>query len=575
MANYYCDHGAYPAYAAIPSGTFGANAQEGDGKATGLANPSVGKLLINAVAVAGNTITVGGVTLTAVASGASAVQFNVGATTSLQADNIATAINAATTAVSANVASGSPQLRNLMYARGPTAGAAANTVEIMTRCGSADFNNATNATYWTLATSGWGTPPTLTQWIGGTSGVWGYLFNTAAIWPSSIAVYTYGAYGSGASSQPMHGPATLDLFSDFINVRCRGVTITMPGSTSYTVGRDGANYVFDGGIGSVAAWNGDSGALTINNSGNFTRTIRSGVKMSERAEAYGKYVFGMDQLTSHHGTFNTVSSSCELTIDGVRVVVAGSFTGAVPTLFNVAGGSKCQFLRSKVELPLSYTTTHDFFTGFTSENNELTIDGCEFIFAAQAVPASSALVAITSSTAHQKAVIRNTKVTGLPSPMRLFTAAAANQDMVLTLIGDSCEGFDVSGTVVGLSGLGRNKPVEQQYMLLYNQGAKRGMTFECTEGYVQWWPGLDIPTFSALLPDGSAWALRWRWLSHLTNGISPSRPFTLWRTSQTVISSGKTTVTIELLLDPAYASAITKGHIGLDVGYISNVTSSL
>lgn len=570
MANYYLDHGAYPAYAAVPTWN---TAQDGDGKATGLATPAVASILLNAQPSAGNLLSICGVSFGATSGGTH--NYTIGGTLTATADNIAAAINAATTNVAAGVATGTPQVRNLLYARGPTNGAAANTVEIMTRVGSADFNNATNAANWAITQSGWGTAPTFTQWAGGASGVWGYLVNTASIWPSGVAAFGYGAWKTGANAQPLHGPSTLSVLADQIFVRTRGQTITVPVNTSVAMVRDGANYIYDDGAGTVAAWSGDTGALTLAMSASGSSSIQRtqvGVKVCERAMTYGRYVVQMDAGAGNTTWFSSPDNTGEYLAENIRFVSLGSYT-TTPSWVRIGSGSKATFRGCKLELPGNYTNVSTLVNIYASSNIELCFDGCELVFTGLLTSPTAPFISPGSST-NNKYVVRNCKVTGSPAPMKLFGLSSPTASTDFVLIGDSCEGFDVPATLCGFGALGKTTPVEQQYMLLYNIGAKQGYTFESSMGYVQWWSGQDYPTLSALLDDGDSWSLRYRWVSSTTAGISPARPFTIWRTSKRALSAGLQTVTIELLLDPSYAAAVTKSHLGVEVSYVSNVTSS-
>lgn len=577
MADYFCDPGAYPAYAAIPSGTFGANAQEGDGKATGLATPAVASFLINAVAAAGNTMAIAGVTLTAVASGATAAQFNVGASTTAQADNIATAINAATATVGATVATGTPQLRNLMYARGPSSGAPANTVEIMTRCGSSDFNHAGNFNM-ALASAGWSSAPTLTQFAGGASGVWGYLHNMSTIWPSGVAAGGYGVYKSGSNAQPLHGPATLSLFADQVFVSCNGQTLTTPSNPQYTINRDGLNLVYEDGSGAVAAWASRSGVLTYKivavGANQVYRKATGAIRVAERSMTYGRFVIEVDTgLTAGNSTgiFNADAIGAESYAENIRVILSNVSNGASQIVYSMINGGKLSAVNCRVEYPNNLIP--NFFSTNSSSGLEMTLEGCDFSWSGSPPTPTTPLLVVNSGVSDSKFVLRNCRAIGLPSAIKLFGATTPTQASTLLFLADSCEGFDVPATLIGFAAVGKTKPSDMQSMMLYNMGAKRGTTYETPEGYVQWWDGQDFPTYSAMLPDGSAWALRFRWLSSLTAAISPARPFVIWRSSKTVVSASKQTVKFEMLVDPTYASEISKSHIGLTVGYISNVTS--
>lgn len=577
MANYFCDPGAYPAYSAIPSGTFGSNAQEGDGKATGLATPAVASILVNAVATAGNTLAIAGVTLTAVASGATATQFNVGATTSIQADNIATAINAATATVGATVATGTPQLRNLMYARGPSSGAPADTVEIMTRCGSADFNHASNSNM-ALASSGWSSAPTLTQFVGGVSGVWGYLHNMSAIWPSAVTAGGYGVYKSGSNAQPLHGPATLSLFADQVFVSCNGQMLTTPNNPSYTINRDGLNLVYEDGSGAVPAWSGRSGVLTYKlvtlGANTVSRKATGTVRIAERAMTYGRFVIEVDMgltVGAAFGLFNADATGAETYAENIKIIFSNISTATSNIVYAATNGGKLGIVNCTITYPNNLIP--NFFTTNGNSGNEMVLEGCDFVWTGSPPTPTTPLLVVASGATDSKFVFRNCRAIGLPSAIKLFGANSPTQSSTLLFLGDSCEGFDVPATLIGFAAIGKVKPSEMQSMMLYNMGAKRGTTYETPEGYVQWWDGQDFPTSSAMLPDGSPWALRFRWLSSITTAISPARPFVIWRSSKTVVSTGKQTVRFEMLVDPSYASLITKGHLGITVGYISNVTS--
>ena len=165
--------------------------QEGDGNATTAATvASAGSILLNAQPSAGNLLTICGVTFGATSGGT--INYAIGGTLTATVDNIVAAINAATTTVAANVAAGTPQIRNLMVARN----VAGTTVDIMMRIGSTSLNHATNANV-AISSTGWGTAPTITQFVNGTSGAFGYLHNgIGTIWPSAVALGQYGVWAA-------------------------------------------------------------------------------------------------------------------------------------------------------------------------------------------------------------------------------------------------------------------------------------------------------------------------------------------------------------------------------------------
>lgn len=247
MADGFVDHGAY-ASALGTTPTWGVP-QEGDGSSKDAATTAaIASVLFGSVPTSG-TISVCGVSIstTGVLSAGS-----VGAA----ADALAANINAATTTVGASVAVGTPQLRNLVFARGPSGGAPAGTCEIMMRVGSATLNHASNANVAIAQTLS--PAATLTQFAGGSGGCWGWLVNPAAIGvSSSIAVRTYGML----VSKPMVWTFTPTQL-DFIWARTQnGKTITLPAGQHIDRGNVGfpLNLIFD----TNTKWTGDSGAGVV------------------------------------------------------------------------------------------------------------------------------------------------------------------------------------------------------------------------------------------------------------------------------------------------------------------------
>lgn len=161
-----------------PNGAFWGVPQDGDGLAK---DPSTASAVAQIVftGTPTGTISVCGVT----------VSPTWGATADSAANGLATAINAATSAVTAGGFSLSPQLRNAVWARGPASGAPSGTCQIMTRAGSALFNGQTAIAH-TLTNVNAGASSL--AFSGGVSGCWGWLFNPAKLWPSALAEMSYG-----------------------------------------------------------------------------------------------------------------------------------------------------------------------------------------------------------------------------------------------------------------------------------------------------------------------------------------------------------------------------------------------
>ena len=194
MADKYLDHGAYGASNRLGLDTpaWGVP-QEGDGTAKTVAAASgTASISFSAVPTSG-TFSVCGVTIstTGVLNAASV---------DAAANTLATNINATTTAVAAGVSANLPQLRNLVYARGPSGGAPAGTCQIMMRVGSASLDYANNATC-LIATTANNVSSTATnhQFAGGSGGCWGWFWNETLLGvASSIAIGVYGPMSANA-----------------------------------------------------------------------------------------------------------------------------------------------------------------------------------------------------------------------------------------------------------------------------------------------------------------------------------------------------------------------------------------
>ena len=259
MAEYYLDHGAYgdgnnPIQTVPAWGV----AQDGDGLLPTLATPSTASIVFSAAPTSG-VISVSGVTVstTGVLNAASA---------DAAANALATNINATTTVVSGNGFASSQQLRNCVYARGPSGGAPAGTCEIMTRAGSANFNGlvAVASTFNNVSGS------SSLSWSGGVSGCWGTAWNwfvTTGV-SGSIANRAYGAFARTV----LVGPAAINN-GDVLRVRTdRNVVFNVAASSGSGVfdkfgeSQSSGNPVtilFDNGT----AWADPNGVVKLSSSG--------------------------------------------------------------------------------------------------------------------------------------------------------------------------------------------------------------------------------------------------------------------------------------------------------------------
>lgn len=219
MGTKYCDHGAYGNYAAIP--TWGVP-QDGDGTVK-TASTAAALASIVFTGIPAGTISVCGVT----------VSPTWATSADVSANNLATAINAATGNVTTTgFRSAAVRLGNAVFARGPSGGAPSGTCQIMTRHGSATFNGQTAIAH-TLTNVDAGAS-SLT-FSGGASGCWGYILSGSAAvqntWPQAITP-TNGGYGLWGQYRPFAG--AMDN-GDKIILRAKTVDFQYNGY-GYTIG---------------------------------------------------------------------------------------------------------------------------------------------------------------------------------------------------------------------------------------------------------------------------------------------------------------------------------------------------
>jgi hypothetical protein len=253
VADWYCDpskpgSGDYSA-TPVAGGTVPTKSEDGNGKGTGTAGMATLVITFTGIPAAAGTITIAGVTFTAVASGATGNQFNAVTSAAQCATNLAAAINASSTPVVNPTMIVSCPLRNAVNAT-----ASAGVVTVYTRISGTEWNSVTETESLTNAVI-------TTQWAGGTNGAWGYFFNPSSIaWPNAVSAGAYGAFpgcylGSLAAGDTVH-----------IRTKRSGsnITVTFPSGVGLPVyarpiGTLAAPLVFlaDNGI----KWAGDAGVL--------------------------------------------------------------------------------------------------------------------------------------------------------------------------------------------------------------------------------------------------------------------------------------------------------------------------
>lgn len=594
MSNYYIHHGAYPAYSATP--TWGVS-QDGDGTDLGLSTPAIASIVLNSVAVATNTLTIAGATLTAVASGAGFNQFNVGATLDIQANNIASAINSfATSVTNSGTNAVNTQLRDWLYARGPSTGAPSGTVELMTRVGSVQFNYATNSNVF-ITSSGWTSAPTITQFTGGISGVSGYFINMDTMFPSIKTGGNYGflIYGHGPSSI-VPGPGD----TIYVRTKASGVDISCT-NTNFnnnsinlrqfsSVASNPTKVIFDDGT----IWSGDNGVFK------FSKTYSSGsMTIFQNANTYISFL-GKDRSDlgagkknfkivdeSNVGANYYINWSATVSCFYRDIEFSDEHTGSYVT-------SSCMYLNgSSINLSMNNPTTfynctfrvnnsaangYGFLRHSFSYPINLYFKKCDFYFTSQTVANGGLLTDNTTSAGTNTALVFDMcTFHGLfNGANKLLSTSGAGQSSKFpaTYLIKNCHGIDaVSGTFGyyahggTATGTATSVDVWGKFIAINNN---RLTYFENGLGYYIL-QNLDggYPTLYSQDMSGNYFSCLISPSSRSTECISAFNPFYVTEFSKfNTLSDGSRTLTFEFLIDQNYTTISTE-TLAIEVSYIN------
>lgn len=582
MAEFYLDHGAYAA-----QGVLGLNVptawgvpQEGDGggKYAATAAP-VAEITLLANAVASEQIVIAGATITAGASQTTNV-FARGGSIAATVANIVALLNSAsaTATVSSSVAvavgNNSNQLRNMVYARVKPADT--STVQIMFRIGSTALNHATNSAVAISSAGGWSSSPTVVQFVGGTSGCFGYFaYPGACGHSSSIAVYRYGLFcdkphvvKSGASSTYEFLPGDIQW--------CRsgaGRTVTMPTTGSAASGRQGSaghlNFILD----SNTVWTEDGGTgvfryeqdcnsgssqIIIFNNGNslsvaFAAMVPLALQFGQVGSTSATYTpntngFRPVSNTNSHSRFKNVRFFSETT--GGTWPVFG---------YHASGGSGLEVIEDCV---LDYTEAKNGSGGYligiagsggsTQYARNYTNFQVRFNYSGITPPA------LLGMSGTQSVLLRwvGGRVYGSSVDFPLFLAGLTLSGVSQIVI-DMLEGVEFPTALLGL----QNAPVTSaqvaEIKVAHIRMSKAGFPFryEDQAAVVDWVPSASpaFPTLGALLPDGTPYSMRCLWMnnsaSHVVRGLRLPPITQVCKVTPAAVA----TITLELFLPTALA----------------------
>lgn len=572
MAAYYCDHGAYATVLGTTP-TWGIP-QEGDGSSK---DPSTAAataaLVFTANLAAGNTVTLCGVVFTAVASGASGSQFNVGASLSATLDNLVTTINNNSLTVASGVAVGTPRLRDLVFARN-TSG---TTLEVMMRIGSATLNGANN-TNCRLTGSGISTSTALpVNFAGGSGGCWGYLINTAAMGTNNT--YAALAYGLMVLAAPLCAAAAgapavsaLPTANDSIFVRTgAGITFTCAVNTVPNIGAHTypQNLVFD----SNTVWTGDSGtgqvtiSLSMTSSDSSIRvTSANAVSKSMRCIRPGGLRILWASSTGGYPYILTYSGNrSPALIEGVVFETPANFNAAVANM-RMFGGSvyvtvrfkRCSFIMREARSSWSGLVLISGIDG------SLIFEGCD-------VQANHTAGADPGTVCQNTGLIAGAALRFVGCSFagwafgryRIFPAGMS-MGVGSEAVAEGCTGINIGTTYVGVSA---NRLDNPNYATVVTQSLDAGLgyRYEYGAGVVDWNPDASpaYPTRSALLGDNATpWSIKLDWFAsvvNVVNNLTTPRMGSICR-----LSSAPRTVALDILTPVA----VTAADVAMRVHYV-------
>ena len=595
MADFFLDHGAY----GTGSNRLGLDApttfgvpQEGDGTATGASTASgVAEILINAIPTGSETIVIAGATITAAVS-AGTNQFARGATVALTATNIVTLINSAnfTATVGSSVANGTGigptanQGRNLLYAQ--VKSGHTDTVQVMWRIGSTALDYTNNANV-AITSSGWGTPPTITQFTGGVSGCFGWFINPAAMGQnSSITTMQYGLMMSKPTVVKSGASSTYALgYTDVVWLRSgagQTVSITLTGTLARVSSSNDVRLLLDSNI----KWTGDSGtgtftlAMTPPNGGGTTNfSLATGQKVSfdcvlAQALKFRQVSTNVNSLNLNNNGASFLDFGQMLFEEDSAVPSATSFIPLGMMTPTQSINLTCRqtyfsFMKS-ASVGRSLGTISPANGTVAAELNGITVTQN---YSGSSNPTAGMLIATTNTTNSAVVRVNGGTITGLGSYLQqVFSGSlpsSSTKNIILTA--ESVKGSNIPAT--GLAPwMAWVAGQEQDLTSLYYSTAETGRSwrYECASGAADWLSNASpaYPLLNGRMADATQYSVHALWTQSGT-GQDPARGFKLPKMSQ--LSRG-TTGSKTYLLEMMIPTAITLDRYNFEVviRYVDN-----
>lgn len=510
MATRWLDHGVYPAYNATPNvaGAWGIP-QDGDGLAKALSTASsIAKITFSAVPTVGASpsITVMGVAFTSLATLTGAASANAAA------DALATLINNSGTALPTTIVAGGQSLRNILYARGPTNGAAAGSCEIMTRAGSALFNYAAN-TLCQITTANVNNVSSVLadqQFKGGVSGCYGYLFSLNTMWPTGISTYYYGLWTGTPSmgGYPLPGDTVYIRSGKTIaagtNVNAN-MSIPDLGTVASLV-----TYIYD----DATEWPADGvepvlRIQTTNSNGAALWNWYTGGYVYHKAKKYASgqrnVVF---EVTSANGTQGVqINLATASRLDCIDLYGIDNGTPCLLESFSTQYG--CDLFDCRISWP-KQRTGRNFVNFGSSGSSRATFHGGVIEVRAATDWHDGIIANTTNQTA--KFVFSGTAFKGFIAPTRLIATGASWA--IGTIVFLNCS-FNAGITDVGPSFKSLNNNLFSSNtcmgvgaVIISNTSGNQENIVDNSTGFAGWWSTGGYPTLSGLLRNGSPYSFR-------------------------------------------------------------------
>lgn len=585
MADFFVDQGAYGAATnrlGLDTPAWGVP-QEGDGSSKYAAvTAAAAAVLLTAQPAANDTLSIAGQVFTAIATApaAGSANYQIGGTLQLTADNLAASINGCTqTAISALLVNGTPQTRNILFARSTVtnAGTAANTVEIMCRIGCTKFNYvAVTNTSPQIVSSVWsGGSPTLTQFSGGVGGCWGWLVNDAIMGVAgSIAFNTYGI----GQYKPYVFPGALTTLTlnDWVYMRSgTGRTIDLGTGNNWNRGAVGfpLNLVVD----SNTKWTEDtgSGVITVKMKAAAAATTAFKFENSSSptnfvlisAKKKGGFKIEWDLsntsatfeiLCAGFGRLHNVEITEKLGVVGNSSYMRINMTGSSGAFFMTS----CVFNAMNVR-PALYTPI--FF--HTNQNGNWSIEDCDFNLNLNG--SQSAVDAV--------GVVNTQGINGL---FRIYGCRFTTNSITRFKWFHSAQpisywlmAFDRNvGVTVGSAGTAIQQAPSLNRsgyplpsLMLSSADTGMSMRHELTTGISDWdYEAGSFPYLAAVQPDGTPYSVRMTWFAGY---IAPSCTFSSPKnTLLNRLAAGVRTIAMEFLSEPG--RVLDETMIGIQVNYV-------